>query len=94
MRQYTADVLHKQLEQVRGNPIHEAACLNGIKLYENIFKSEELVEQVRADARAGRWSPAARGAFILLRRHPHVFAAHAGRKMRRAAGITEEAHHA
>ncbi len=89
MRRYTSNVLLKQLSQVKGNARYEEACLRGIKFYDVIFDSEQLVEQVRAAARAQRWGLVARSAFTLLRRHPHIFAAHAGRKMRRAASDEE-----
>jgi glycosyltransferase involved in cell wall biosynthesis len=85
MWKYISAVLRAQLEQVKGDDRCEAACLSAIKYYEGVFASEQLVEQTREHARARRWGSAVLGAFALLRRHPNVFAAHAGRKMRRVA---------
>jgi glycosyltransferase involved in cell wall biosynthesis len=83
MWEYISAVLHAQLELVKGDERCEAACLQGIEFYEGVFASEQLVEQIRAHARARRWRSAALGALTLLRNHPQVFGAHAGRKVRR-----------
>lgn len=83
MWQYISAVLRTQLAQLQGDERCAAACRRGIKFYEEGFASEQLVAQMRAHAHARRWGSAALRALALLRRYPHVFAAHAGRKMRR-----------
>lgn len=77
------DALRAQLELVRGDARHERAALSGMRFYERLFESEELVVRAREHAREKRWGSAARDAFALLQRHPQVFAEHAQRKARR-----------
>lgn len=89
MWQYISAVLRAQLAQVQGDERYEAACLRGIKYYEQVFASEQLVAQMRAHAHARRWGRSALSACTLLRRHPHVFAAQMGRKVRRVARLGE-----
>lgn len=76
-------VLGSQWEHVCGNSELSAAYRSGMARMERQYKSDMLVAQARAHARAGQWKEALPDAFALLRHDPLAFAVHAGRKLRR-----------
>ncbi|HEX6534381.1 MAG TPA: glycosyltransferase [Gemmatimonadaceae bacterium] len=86
MLRATMRVLHAQWPYVRGDAVREAALRRGIRFFQDYYGGE-LIERVRALARAGAWAEAARSVGTLLRHYPRGIAERIARRTRAALRI-------
>jgi len=81
----TLQVLGRQREHVRGNPLLARAYREGTTFWRRLF-GESLLDDMAASARAGQWTRAARLVALSLRYYPLGFALRTARFGRRVLG--------
>jgi len=82
MLRSTMRILRSQREQLKGDPVLEAACDNGIRNCQNLY-GIRLISQIAVDMRVRRWPQVVRDSFVALWYCPSAFTAHARDRLRR-----------